>query len=83
MSENLTFEEQKIKGYSRFGEDRTVPFLSRIVIKTGIVKDERQAEKVLVIVAILILVSSFSMIILLNRDPKVETLNIKSLNYDK
>ncbi len=82
MSDNLTFEEQKIQGYNRFGNDRTIPFFSRMVMKTGFVKSEKQAEKVLISIAILILVTSFSLIIILNQGPKVETLNIKSLNYE-
>lgn len=82
MSENLTFEEQKIQGYNRFGTDRTVPFFSRMVMKTGLVKTEKQAEKVLIIIAVVILVVSFSLIVFLNQGPKVETLKIKSLNYE-
>lgn len=78
MSENLTFEEQKIKGYSRFGEDRTVPFLSRIVIKTGIAKDERQAEKILTIIAVFILLLAIFLIFWSYQPSSVKTINIKS-----
>lgn len=78
MTENLTFEEQKIQGYNRFGEDRTIPFFSRIVMKTGLAKDEKQAEKVLIIIAVSIIVVSLILIIWSYQPSTIKTINIKS-----
>lgn len=78
MSENLTFEEQKIQGYSRFGEDRTIPFFSRLIIKFGLAKDERHADKVLIIIAISIIVISLILIIWSYQPSTIKTINIKS-----
>lgn len=78
MPENLTFEEQKIQGYSRFGEDRTIPFFSRLIIKSGLAKDERHADKVLIIIAISIIVISLILIIWSYQPSTIKTINIKS-----
>lgn len=78
MTENLTFEEQKIQGYNRFGEDRTIPFFSRMIIKTGLAKDEKQAEKVLIIIAASIILISLILIIWSYQPSTIKTINIKS-----
>ncbi len=78
MPENLTFEEQKIQGYNRFGEDRTIPFFSRMIIKVGLAKNEKQADKVLVIIAAAIIVISLILIIWSYQPSSIKTINIKS-----
>lgn len=78
MTENLTFEEQKVQGYNRFGEDRTIPFFSRMIIKTGLAKDEKHADKVLIIIATSIVLISLILIIWSYQPSTIKTINIKS-----
>lgn len=78
MTGNLTFEEQKIQGYSRFGEDRTIPFFSRMIIKTGLAKDEKRADKILIIIAASIIVISLILIIWSYQPSTIKTVNIRS-----
>lgn len=75
---NLTFEEKKIQGYSRFGDDRAIPLLTRLVLKTGLAKDERQAEKILVSIAVALIVIAVFVMVRSYQPVTIKAINIKS-----
>jgi hypothetical protein len=78
MTDNFTFEEKKIQGYNRFGEDKTVPLLTRLVLKSGFAQDEKQAEKILMIIAGIIIVVAVGLMIWAYQPIAIKTINIKS-----
>lgn len=78
MTENILFEEKKIQGYSQFESPRKLPLLTRWFLKSGFAKDEKDAEKKLIISAVVIMCFSTFFMVRAGQDPKIKHIQIKS-----
>jgi len=79
MSEYVSFENNnEVKGYNRFEQKRSIPLLSRFLINIGLAKSETQAEKILIIIAVCIIVVSIFLIIWSYQPSPIKTINIVS-----
>jgi hypothetical protein len=78
MSENILFDEKKIPGYSQFESPKKAPLLTRWAIQFGIAKDEKDAEKKLIISAIVVMCISGVLMVRAGQDPEIKHVPIKS-----
>ncbi len=82
MSGNVFFEDDRIRAYKRSLQSNTAPWMVRLVLKTGFIKNEKQAEKTLIILAVLLVCVAFGFILWSQRDPEIKTINIKLKNFN-
>lgn len=73
MSE-LSFENSN----NRFNNEEKIPLLQRLLIKSGFAKDRKKAEKILIIISIVLLVLAALIFFIKTRTPKVKTVNIRA-----
>lgn len=79
MTEGISFENRDgiSQRYNTFSENKKIPILNRILLKTGLVKDEQQSRTVLVVIGVTFIVIAILVTILSIRPPSIKTINIK------
>ncbi len=78
MTDNFSIDENKVEGYSRYVDSRKTPFLTRIVQRIGLAKNEKQANKILIIISILFICGALVFFLLSVRQPEIKVIKIKA-----
>lgn len=80
MTEYVSFENQdEVPGYNRFADTTTkLPYLCRLVLKTGFAQNEKEANKILFIASGVFIVLAIIFFIMSLQPPSVKVIKIQA-----
>ncbi|MDQ5912469.1 MAG: hypothetical protein QG568_684 [Patescibacteria group bacterium] len=79
MTDQVSFENNnEVKGYSRYTTDAKMPYLTRLVIRIGLAKDENKANKILIITAGVLLLLAIVLFVISMQPTEVKVLKIQA-----
>lgn len=79
MSEYVSFENNnEVKGYNRFVDNKKLPFFCNLIIRMGFAKEEKQANKVLAYISGVLIVLAIIFFIISIQPVSVKVLKIQA-----